>query len=86
MDPDSFAVAVCRGEDQPAGFAGTNPQDDKFCDGGVPVGGSRPVGCIALLTGAGARLGWEVATSGAQCYIEALQAAAEIIHFKNKEN
>ena len=59
MDPDSFAVAVCRGEDQPAGFAGTNPQDDKFCDGGVPVGGGRPVGFIALLTGAGARLGWK---------------------------
>jgi len=28
----------------------------------------------------------EVATSGAQSYIEALQAAAEIIHLKNKEN
>ena len=51
MDPDSFAVAVCRGEDQPAGFAGTNPQNDKCCHGGLPVGGGRPVGCIALLTG-----------------------------------
>ena len=84
MDPDSFAVAVCRGEDQPAGFAGTNPQNDKFCHGGVPVDGGRPVGYVALLTGAGTRL--EVAASGAQSYIEALQAAAEIIHLKNKEN
>ena len=54
MDPDSFAVAVCRGEDQPAGFAGKNPQNDKFCHGGVPIGGGRPVGYIALLTGEGA--------------------------------
>ena len=53
MDPDSFAVAVCRGEDQPAGFAGTNPQNDKFCHGGVPVGGGRPISYIALLTGVG---------------------------------
>ena len=54
MDPDSFAVAVCRGEDQPAGFAGANPPNDKFCHGGVPVGGRRRVGYIALLTGVGA--------------------------------
>ena len=56
MDPDPFAVAVWRGEGQPAGFASANPQNDKFCHGGVPVGGGRPVGYIALLTGAGARL------------------------------
>ena len=51
MDPDSFTVAVCRGEDQPAGFAGTNPQNNKFCHGGVSVGGGRPVGYLTLLTG-----------------------------------
>ena len=28
----------------------------------------------------------EVTTSGGQSYIEALQAAAEIIHLKNKES
>ena len=54
MDPNPFAVAVCGGEGQPAGFAGTNAQNDKFCHGGVPAGGGRPVGYIALLNGVGA--------------------------------
>ena len=50
MDTNPFALVVCGGEGQPAGFAGKNPQNDKFCYGWVFVGGGWPIGFFALLT------------------------------------
>ena len=54
VDPDPCFVAVCGGKSQPAGPAGTNPQNDQFCYGWVSFGGGRPVGMVAvfaILTG-----------------------------------
>ena len=58
MDTDPFDLVVCGGADKPAGFASTNPQNDKFCYGGVSVGGGWPISHIALLTGMEGRRYW----------------------------
>ena len=50
MDPDPFGMAVRRGEGEPAGFTCTHPQNDKFCYGGMSVGGGWLICCLAQLT------------------------------------
>ena len=55
MDGDSSAVVVFVYEGQAARLADTNPQNDQFCCGEVPVNDGRPVGIFALKTRVGVR-------------------------------